>query len=259
MKLDIKTKGRPAQVALTISVSSPKNVRVVAYDKMFPKTILWDRTALNDGTESLLIKMPLSPKICSVLIFDADTGSAQKDTGITLVSQKKSALKRELSENQIHDHYFREFVKFAEQFAYNAQYLETGKTYESNHRHYAINYVDTIMSAEGAPMTTPARIKEDSGYMQFAKSRLRDFTVPGIIAIELHEFSHNFLNQNSEDEEEADLNSLITYLGLGFPLVEAYKAWENIYEYTNTPMNKARSTKVTDLLLEYSQELGTAA
>lgn len=259
MKFDVRTNSNPTQVLLTIGVSAPKTVRVLAYDRDFPKTILYDRTAPNPGEDTILIKMPLTGKAVSINIYNNSLGDPIDDTGIKILSKKVSKLKRELSESQIYDRYFREFVKFAEQFAFNAQYLDTGKTYQSSNKHFAIKYVDVITSASGAPMTTPARIKEDSGYMEFSKSRLAGFTVPGIMGIELHEFSHNFLNQDANNEEEADLNGLITYLGLGFPLVEAYKAWDNIYQYTKTDMNKARTSKVSQLLLEYAKELPYAA
>lgn len=253
MKLSFHTRNKPVQIELVFKVKNPKVIRVVAFDSNFPKTILFDRTAYTESKENVLIKMPLSPKVCTVLINDI---ANLEDNSITVNSSKKSRLKRELSENEIHDPFFREFVKFIEKFAYNANYLETGKIYTSEHSHYAIQYLETIISSDGKPLTTPAMIREDSGFMKFAKSRINSFTVPGIIAIGLHEFSHNFLNENPDNEEEADLNSLITYLGLGFPLVEAYKAWENIYQFTNTPQNEARSSKVTDLLLKYSQEFG---
>jgi len=258
MKFDIKTRHSPTQVLLTVTVATPTVVRILAFDRDFPKTILFDRTALNNGSDQCLVKMPLTGKAISLMVINNSPSATDNDAGIT-VSKKVSKLKRELTESQIHDPYFREFVKFAEQFSYNAQYLPTGKTYESAHKHYAIKYVDTIMSKDGTPMTTPARIKMDSGFIEFSKNRLADMSVPAILAVALHEFSHNFLNTNEESEEEADLNSLITYLGLGFPLVEAYKAWDNIYQYTNTELNRQRSSKVTQLLLDYSKEFPYAA
>lgn len=255
MRLQFKTKSKPSQINLVYTVNSPMVVRVIAYDSNYPKTILFDRTSYTDSGDDLLIKMPLSPNKCSILIYNT-SGDFNSDGGISVTKSKKGYLKRELTEDQIHDPLFREFVYFIEQFAYHSNYLETEKIYSSSSKHFAIQYLDVIKKSDGTPLPTPAMIKEDSGFMKFSKSRIKSFTVPGIVAIGLHEFSHNFLNESEEDEEEADMNSLITYLGLGFPLVEAYKAWDNIYQYTNTPQNQARSSKITNLLLEYANEYG---
>ncbi|MGH2642310.1 MAG: hypothetical protein ACRDE2_00050 [Chitinophagaceae bacterium] len=244
---------RPSQVLLDFSVLMPTVIRIVAYDLDFPKRIFYDRTNFVEKEEKILIKLPLFPKKLAMSIASI---SDDNDLGITILKIKKKPLIRELVESQIHDPLFREFVYFIESFAFNAAYLETGNIYTSAHKHFAIDYLDVIKKNDGSPTSSPAMIKEGSGFMKFAKQRILSFTIPGIVAIGLHEFSHNFLNSSPESEEEADLNSLITYLGLGFPFMEADNTWSNIYNHTKTDLNKQRASTVIKLLLDYSKEFG---
>ena len=43
-----------------------------------------------------------------------------------------------------------------------------------------------------------------------------------------------------EDEIEADRNSLILYMGLGYPRIDAYNVYLDVFENTPTELNKAR-------------------
>lgn len=254
MNTIIKTGSRPTQIHLKYSASTPMNIRVVASDKNFPKTILWDRSSYVSDNENVLIKIPVSPKYTKITVFNSGLDSSySNDNGIKIVGIRSERLKRELTENEIHDRYLREFVKFAEQFSFHAKYLKTDEQYRSSGGHFLIDYLDVIRDSSGKPMQTSARIKENSSYMQFSAERIRDLTVAGIFAIALHEFSHNYLNDESSNENEADLNSLIIYLGLGFPLVEAFKTWNNIYQFTPTSQNENRKNEVYNLLMQYSK------
>ena len=43
-----------------------------------------------------------------------------------------------------------------------------------------------------------------------------------------------------EDEVEADKNSLILYMGLGYPRIDAYNVYLDVFESTPTQLNKER-------------------
>jgi hypothetical protein len=65
-------------------------------------------------------------------------------------------------------------------------------------------------------------------------------TIPMRIAILCHEFSHFYLNDVQKDEIEADLNALKLYLGMGYPVIEAHKAFLETFKKSPTPTNKER-------------------
>jgi hypothetical protein len=54
-------------------------------------------------------------------------------------------------------------------------------------------------------------------------------TVPMRHIINLHEYSHNFLNDDMDDEVQADLNALALYMPLRYSYVEAIYAFTNIF------------------------------
>ena len=43
-----------------------------------------------------------------------------------------------------------------------------------------------------------------------------------------------------EDEVEADKNSLILYMGLGYPRIDAYNVYLDVFENSPTELNKER-------------------
>jgi hypothetical protein len=63
----------------------------------------------------------------------------------------------------------------------------------------------------------------------------------------LHEFSHFYVNKNMEDEVEADRNSLILYMGLGYPRIDAYNVYLDVFENTPSELNKERYEELQKL------------
>jgi hypothetical protein len=74
------------------------------------------------------------------------------------------------------------------------------------------------------------------------------------MAILLHEFSHYYLNTDISDEVEADLNALTIYLGLGYPIKEAYAAFGQTFIGSPTPLNKNRYDIINTFIKDYIEE-----
>jgi hypothetical protein len=49
-------------------------------------------------------------------------------------------------------------------------------------------------------------------------------------AILCHEFSHFYVNEDMDNESEADINGLLIYLGLGYPRIEGYQAFLEVFK-----------------------------
>ena len=70
------------------------------------------------------------------------------------------------------------------------------------------------------------------------------------MAILLHEFAHFYLNEDIQDEIEADLNGLLIYLGLGYPRVDGYEAFEG----TPTEKNKVRFDVINKFIHDFENK-----
>lgn len=74
------------------------------------------------------------------------------------------------------------------------------------------------------------------------------------MAILLHEFSHYYLNSDIADEVEADLNALTIYLGLGYPIKEAYAAFGETFIGAPSQLNKNRYDIINTFIRDYIEE-----
>jgi hypothetical protein len=79
-------------------------------------------------------------------------------------------------------------------------------------------------------------------------------TIPMRMAILLHEFSHFYLNSDISNETEADLNGLTIYLGLGYPIREAYEAFGTTFIGYPSEQNKKRYDIINKFIREYIDE-----
>jgi hypothetical protein len=59
------------------------------------------------------------------------------------------------------------------------------------------------------------------------------------------------LNDNSADEIEADLNALAMYLEKGYPTVDAYNVFTQVFADSPTDLNKARYKRIDEFIKRY--------
>jgi hypothetical protein len=111
-----------------------------------------------------------------------------------------------------------------------------------------------IINSKGEKMATPARISTKNGRIQVSQESFRDMTVPMRMAILLHEYSHFYLNSDIANETEADLNGLTIYLGLGYPIREAYEAFAKTFIGYPSEQNKVRYDIINRFIREYIEE-----
>ena len=120
-----------------------------------------------------------------------------------------------------------------------------GDIYKSNNGKFRIDYFDTIRSyATGNTIKTPARISQRNGRIEVSAEQFRTFTIPMRMAILLHEYSHYYLNKNPRNETEADLNGLNIYLKLGYPNIDIYNVFLNVFKLSPSMENKKRFDKL---------------
>ena len=246
----VKVPTRHEELTLIIKVltQEPTKIRIKVIDDSQQDTSFTDRYKTVDGESIFYVRMPVSPKNALVYIYNEDKGNLMQgqDDTFEVESITKGALEKKLDIIDFSNADVKSFVNFATRFSYNAGSLPSG-TYVSDDRRFVIKYLPTIED-NGKEQSTPARIDITNGNIEISKKQFVKFTVPNRMAILLHEFSHVYLNDNVDDEVEADLNSLLIYLGLGYPRIDAFEVFAKTFMNAPSEQNKDRYNKIKNFI-----------
>lgn len=255
MNFRINTKYDEMCLCIKISVKTPANVRIKIYDEKKDKIVFTNRTKLVKKEETFYIRMPMTSDSIILSVYDDKIGNLPKseETNITVVSCDKQALEKRMDVVDISNKSVSKFVEFAQRFCYNASYLETGKSYQSDNGEFIIEYLPVIVNKDGKALTTPARISKNTGRIQVAKKYIDSYTIPMRFAILCHEFSHYYVNDNMEDESEADINGLLIYLGLGYPRIEGYEAFYTVFMDAPSEANGKRFQRIDNFIRNFEK------
>ena len=108
-----------------------------------------------------------------------------------------------------------------------------------------------LTNSDGKESGTPARIGEKTKIIDVSQRIFIPFTVPMRFAILCHEFAHCYRNTDKFSEVEADLQGLLIYLGLGYPRIEAYKAFLEVFLGSRSALNAQRYDKVKKFIDDF--------
>ena len=245
------------EVILEPTGNKPCNVAMRVFDKTQAATVFVVMKKTIAQRESLFVRMPLSPNTVQVQAVNVDYGSnpVLRDTGFRIVYIKKHELQLTLAQTKMDTPMVRSFVRFAQRFAYNCGWYDVNRTYKSNMGGFSIEYLPFITKPNtNVRMSTPARVSTKTGLIQVSKEQFVLFTIPMRMAILLHEFSHYYLNTDVSNEVEADLNALTIYLGLGYPVKEAYSAFRETFIGYPSEQNKQRFKIINKFIRDYVDE-----
>jgi hypothetical protein len=248
MIVKVPTRHEELTLIIKLFTNEPTKIRIKVIDEIQQDTSFTDRYKTVDGETIFYVRMPVSPQNALVYIYNEDKGNLMQDQDDTfeVESITKDALEKKLDVIDFSNTDVRSFVNFATRFSYNAGTLPSG-TYVSDDRKFVIKYLPTIED-NGQEQTTPARIDITNGNIEISKKQFVKYTVPNRMAILLHEFSHVYLNDNVDDEVEADLNSLLIYLGLGYPRIDAFEVFAKTFMNAPTEQNKDRYDKIKNFI-----------
>jgi hypothetical protein len=248
MIVRVPTRHEELTLIIKVSTYEPTKIKIKVIDEAQKDTSFTDRFKTVDGETIFYVRMPVSPQNALVYVYNEDNGNLMQgeDDTFEVESITKGALEKKLDVIDFSNTDVRSFVNFATRFCYNAGTLPSG-TYVSDDRRFVIKYLPTIED-NGEEQTTPARIDITNGNIEISKKQFVKFTVPNRMAILLHEFSHVYLNDNVDDEVEADLNSLLIYLGLGYPRIDAFEVFAKTFMNAPTEQNKDRYDKIKNFI-----------
>ncbi|MFY8161478.1 MAG: hypothetical protein ACOVNU_09125 [Candidatus Kapaibacteriota bacterium] len=255
MQYSLWTRYNPCMVRVRVRTPKPTKIRLIGSDKSQANTKFIDAAHIINGEQDLFIRMPMSPNVLLIDVYNQDIGNKAKgqDTSFEVVGIRNEELQITLGRTQMDTPIVKNFVSFAQRFSYNAGWLPP-KDYYSASRQFKIEYMPVIKSMKGEVLTTPARISTQNGRIQLSQEAFVPFTIPMRMAILLHEFSHYYVNSDIADEVEADLNALTIYLGLGYPIKEGYAAFGETFMDAPTQLNKNRYEIINTFIKDYIAE-----
>lgn len=238
IKYFANTENKPTNILVGVSVVKPIKVRIRAIDPNKKGACYLNRFKTVQNSQDFEIRLPQSPKKLLILIDSPELEGEPTENVIKINKLKKIKLNQYfpcLSKKSI-----KSFLKLAKEFTENAGILSPGR-YTSDNKKFIIDYLPVIID-KGKELTTPARISNSTGRMEISARYFRSMSIPMRMAILLHEYSHFYMNEIQKDEIEADLNALTIYLSMGYPVIEAHKAFLETFEKHPTGTNKERYT-----------------
>jgi hypothetical protein len=254
MKYKVKTNNEEVSLGIRVITAYPTKVFIKVYDAERPNIVLTDRYKTVKGVETFYVRMPLTGAISIVDVCDEyEKNMGQASGNIKVEAIEKYPLEKQRGNLRNYGASTFSFIDFAQRFAFNAPYLATNKTYRSNDGYFMIEYLPTITDGQ-RELTTPARISKRTGIIQVSKKLFDNYTVPMRVAILLHEYSHFNLNTNINDEIEADLNGLMIYLSLGYPRIEGYQAFLEVFKDSPTNQNKNRYDVINNFIRDFESK-----
>jgi len=246
---------KPCTLMFEIKTAFPKKMYVKVADAEKPNTIFTNRHCKVDSNEGVFVRMPIAPKRAVIDVISEEELGGGEDKNYKIVDAKKLPLKRKLTSFNHANPIIQKFVKFAEQFSAKAGYISAkGSIYTSDDGKFRIDYLDDITDESGKSIKTPARISRNEGIIEVSKVKFQKYTIPMRMAILLHEFSHFYLNTDMANETEADLNGLIIYLGLGYPRIDAYNVFTQVFSNSANELNANRMKIIDDFIRNFEEK-----
>jgi hypothetical protein len=235
---------QPTKLKIVIEAKFKEKIWIQVRDANRKNTYYTKRYGFVDGKEEFVVLMPQAPMEAVVMVFNDNNGMIRNDSSfrVTEVVASPYKLPRYNFSKKTQS-----FVKFAQEFSDECGYLSSspqGDVYMSNNGKYRIDYFDQIRNVNGVVLKTPARISQVNGRIEVSAEQFRGMTIPMRMAILLHEYSHFYLNKNPSNEVEADINGLNIYLKLGYPKIDIYNVFLNVFKTAPSEANKKRFDKL---------------
>lgn len=239
-----KTDFKPKIIFLGIEILKvPITLEVAVYDHKRPNTSFYARKEdfIKNEKTYYEIKLPLVNDEISLAIFTRSPQININDyVKITQLYIKDMDYQRPNFDKETNS-----FIKFIEEFSLQAGYLPSNYKFYSDDGEYVIHYLPYIPTDNGGIHVTPARIHITENFIEVSKLHFEKKTVPRRIAILLHEISHNYINQDQDDEEEADENAAKIYLALNYPKTEFVYAFSKSFKtYTDEQFEKLKTNPI---------------
>ena len=254
MVKQIQLDDKPTKLKIVVETFSKEKIWIKVRDANRKNTYYTQTYSFVDGKQSFFVYMPQAPEDALVMVYNAENGLLRKDESFKVIEIKPLPLKLPPVKASKKT---KSFIKFAQEFSDECGYLSAsaqGDTYKSNNGKFRIDYFDIIRSHQtGKIVRTPARISQVSGKIEVSAEQFRKYTIPMRMAILLHEYAHYYLNKNPSNESEADINGLKLYLQIGYPKIDIYNVFLNVFKRSPSLQNKDRFKKLDKMVKNYKR------
>ena len=257
MRIKAKTKGNPCCIKMTIACSEPRKMYFKVKDSDKPFTEFTNRYCTVEGEQTFYVRMPISPQVADIIVKSENQMNGRPDDSYEIGNLEILSLKRKPSAFNSANSTIKNYIKFCQEFCAKAGYISAGNSiYTSNDGKFRIDYLDKITDESGKSMNTPARISKNQGIIEVSKEKFKNYTIPMRMCILLHEFSHYYLNTDIANETEADLNGLLIYLGLGYPRIDAYNVFSQVFITAPNSVNTNRMKIIDKFVRNFEEKHG---
>lgn len=255
MRIRAKTNKRPCTLQITIECSEPRKMYLKVKDSERPNTVFTNRYCTIENAQTFWVRMPVAPESADILIKSEYQMDGRKDDAYQISDIKLVPLKTKPSAFANKNETIKNYIKFCQEFCAKAGYLSAGGSiYLSDDGKFRIDYLNDITDINGKSLSTPARISRSQGVIEVSKDKFKTYTVPMRMAILLHEFSHFYLNTDMANETEADLNGLVIYLGLGYPRIDAYNVFSQVFMTSPNATNTNRMKIIDEFIRKFEDK-----
>lgn len=187
---------------------------------------------------SIKINLPLYPNYLSIVIYTNDTIN-EYDVDYFIYESNDSY------ENLIINNDLKDFIKLAYDFCRSFTLLKTDEVYYSDNLKVGIFYIE-----KHHEYNSPMFINCYNRLIYVQKRMIINLTVNEIINMLLHEYSHCFLNKNSNSEIESDYNAINNYIKLNFSPYHSLKMINGVIKRNDTISNRVRRLLYKNLLFK---------
>jgi hypothetical protein len=258
VRYDIKTQYRSCTLKIPISATVPTEVYALVRSSEVPGAILIRRVEIyQPGDETpMYLKLPLTGKNITIQIFDNLEDPDGTPSTFTIGDIKVMGLDKRMYVVRDNDPYIDEWILFRGQFAFNANWLplnEPDQVYKSENGRFKIRYVDVILDDNGKEDVTPMQINKYNGVITVSRNKINEaqLTVPGLVGVLDHEYSHLYRNVDKANEEESDLNGLTISLGSGYPPYDVVEGYYSILYNVDSQENFDRLMVIDDFVSKF--------
>ena len=250
----IQLDDKPTKLKIVVETFSKEKIWIKVRDANRKNTYYTKRYSFVNGKQTFFVFMPQAPEDALVMIYNSENGLMRNDKSFNVIEINPLPLKLPPVKASKKT---KSFIKFAQEFSDECGYLSAspqGDTYKSNNGKFRIDYFDIIRSHQtGRVVRTPARISQVSGKIEVSAEQFRKYTIPMRMAILLHEYAHYYLNKNPSNESEADINGLKLYLQIGYPKIDIYNVFLNVFKKSPSLQNKDRFDKLDKMVKNFKR------
>ena len=226
----IELNEQPTIIQVLIDTNEREKIWIKVKDAYRKNTYYTKRYSFVNGRKSFFVNMPQAPEVAKVIVYNDELGVRRRDKSFDVQIRTKpfDITPPPMSKKT------NSFVRFAQEFSDECGFLRSspnGERYKSNNGKFIIDYFDYIRSkADGDKINTPARISQLTGRIEVSAEAFRKYTIPMRLAILFHEYAHYNLNDEPSSEIEADINGIRIYLGLGYPRIDIFNVFLNVFK-----------------------------